>query len=84
MKLASSKECTGCMACIDACPHTVLKAAIDANGYYTIITDTEKQCVECRRCSQVCPILNLTQVTGESFPYAAWNKDSEQRKQSAS
>ena len=84
MKLASSKECTGCMACIDACPHTVLKAAIDANGYYTIITDTEKQCVECGKCSQVCPILNLTQVTGESFPYAAWNKDSEQRKQSAS
>lgn len=84
MKLVSSKECTGCMACIDACPHTVLKAAIDTNGYYTIITDTEKQCVECGRCSQVCPILNLTQVTGKSFPYAAWNKNSEQRKQSAS
>lgn len=84
MKLADPKECTGCMACIDACPHTVLKARIDTNGYYAIITDTEKQCIECGRCSQVCPILNLTQVAGESFPYAAWNKDSKQREQSAS
>lgn len=84
MKLASLKECTGCMACVDACPHTVLKATIDTNGYYAIVPDSEKQCTECGRCSQICPILNLTQTTGESFPYAAWNKDSEQLKQSAS
>ncbi|MFS2832863.1 Coenzyme F420 hydrogenase/dehydrogenase, beta subunit C-terminal domain [Bacteroides uniformis] len=84
MRLASSKECTGCMACVDACPHTVLKATIDINGYYAIVPDSEKQCTECGKCSQICPVLNQTQTTGESVPYAAWNKDSEQRKQSAS
>lgn len=84
MKLASPKECTGCMACIDACSHTILKATIDANGYYAIAPDSEKQCVECGRCSKVCPVLNRTQVTGKSVPYAAWNMDSEQRRQSAS
>lgn len=84
MKLASSKECTGCMACVDTCSHNVLKATIDTDGYYTIVPDLEKKCIECGRCSQVCPVLNLTQTIGESSPYAAWNKDSKQRKQSAS
>ncbi len=84
MKLAVPKECTGCMACVDACPHTILRATIDINGYYTIVPDSEKQCTECGRCSQICPILNLVPTTGKSVPYAAWNKDSNQRKQSAS
>lgn len=84
MKLSSPKECTGCMACVDVCSHNVLKATIDTSGYYTIVPDLEKGCIECGRCSQVCPVLNLAQTTGESSPYAAWNKDSKQRKQSAS
>lgn len=84
MKLASFKECTGCMACVDACPHNVLKAITDINGYYIIVPDLAEQCVACGKCSQVCPVLNPIQIKGESVPYAAWNKNSEQRKRSAS
>lgn len=84
MKLASQKECTGCMACVDACTHNVLKAEMDLNGYYAIVPDCMEKCVECGRCSQVCPILNPAQTTGKSTPYAAWNMDMGQRKLSAS
>lgn len=86
MKLASSKECTCCMACIDICPHSILKSVVDKNGYYIITTDpnVEKQCVECGRCSRVCPVLNKTQKSRVSVPYAAWNTSSIQRRFSAS
>lgn len=87
MKLASSKKCTGCMACVDVCAHRVLEATVDSNGYYTIVPNAEKLCVECGRCSQVCPVLSTPQesaIGGDSSAYAAWNLDSEQRKQSAS
>ena len=46
MKLASQKECTGCMACVDACPHNVLKAEVDLNGYYAIVSSLMEKCVE--------------------------------------
>ena len=84
MNLASYNECTSCMACVDSCPHNVLAATIDRNGYYSIAAKPEEQCIECGRCSQVCPALNFNKLTGESEPYAAWNRNSAQRKCSAS
>lgn len=84
MKLASQKDCTGCMACIDACSHAVLRAEIDKDGYFSIVKNTGKDCVECGRCTQICPVINHIKIEGKSNPYAAWNTNSEQRKQSAS
>lgn len=84
-KLASVKECTACMACIDACAHKALKWYYNKRSELSIGLDSDL-CVECGACSKVCPIvskynyesLNLSQ------PYAAWSTDDTIRNNSAS
>lgn len=84
MKLASSTECTGCMACIDSCSHQALRSIIDPNGYYQIDFDTNK-CVECGLCTRTCPVLSPPRKSIEgSRPYAAWSTHQILRKKSAS
>lgn len=36
MKLASIKDCTGCMGCVNACSHGVLDYSFDKHGYFRI------------------------------------------------
>lgn len=84
MLLASQKECTGCMACIDACRHEVLSLEMDKNGYYCIAKNLNK-CIECGLCTKVCPIVSCTkQVLHNSLPFAFWNKNRSLRAISAS
>ena len=84
MRIAADKDCTGCMACVDACRHGVLQAKVDGNGYYAINAANPSACVECGLCTRVCPILNPHKQDGMATPYAAWNTQAERRKLSAS
>ena len=86
IKLASHKECTGCMACVDACNKDALKITIGKDGHYYPTWNKEK-CINCGLCSKVCPIVSKFKYQREdtlSHPYAAWNKDEEQILKSAS
>lgn len=72
------KECTGCGACENICPHNAIQLKPDQCGFiYPEITD---QCVDCNLCEKVCAqrknkILNYnTPVT-----YAVWSKDEQTR-----
>lgn len=83
MKLASSKDCTACMACVDSCGTYALGATVNQDGYFAI-TVNQNKCVSCGRCTNVCPVLNINQPKGNSKPYAVWDTVSDRRKQSAS
>lgn len=87
MKLAPAHNCTGCMACVDTCGRNALTVEIDKNGYFNIAIDKNK-CVDCGACAKTCPILHTDKIRQKgsdvSYPFAAWNTDSEIREVSAS
>lgn len=85
MKLASIKDCTGCMGCVNACSHGVLDYSFDKHGYFRIDIAHPEKCVECGLCTKACPVVSPKAVTNDSHKcYAAWDKDSDQRAASAS
>ena len=84
-ELASYNNCTGCMACIDACNHDVLKLAVDDDGYYKIDINSDK-CIGCNLCSMSCPIISPIELPNNEMTkiFASWSMDSDLRQQSAS
>lgn len=75
IKLADNKTCTGCGACIDACPKSCITMV--RNGLHDFpMIDTDK-CIGCRRCVSVCPSINILKeaVVEQQKYYACWHKD---------
>ena len=56
IKLASLKECTGCMACSNICD-IAIKVVIDKEGFRRPIIINDN-CLECGNCEKVCPVIN--------------------------
>ncbi len=54
--LATAKNCTGCMACVDACGKGALMKTLEPDGHIYASFDSNK-CVECHRCEKVCPVI---------------------------
>jgi len=84
--LASIKECTGCMACADACRHGALKMQAGDDGHWYPMVDTD-HCISCGACEKVCPVQNRVLYgvnCGRSYPMAAYCADKELIMQSAS
>lgn len=85
MRLAKKHECTGCMACVDACVHKVLGAEVDKDGYYRIKVTDGDACVECGMCTRACPVLEAPKMDiCRPVPYAAWSTHRPTRAQGAS
>lgn len=64
LRLDPSK-CTGCLRCLDVCPHAVL-AASDGKA---AIADRDA-CMECGACSRNCPSGALSVQAGVGCAYA--------------
>ena len=83
--LCSDDQCTGCMACVNACHQDSLSAGINEEGYYRPNLDAEK-CIKCNLCEKSCPILNppARNKVEEIKVYAAWHLNDEIRARSSS
>lgn len=81
--LAKIKDCTGCAACVNSCPHDaiVMTEGVDKFLYPKINT---KKCVECRLCEKSCPVITPLKNENEKRPraYAAWNNYDRRRSSS--
>lgn len=52
--LASEQHCTGCGACVNACPTDAIHMQEDADGFYYPSLDNTK-CIGCLSCERACP-----------------------------
>ena len=83
MKLAERSDCTGCGACVAACPKGAISYEDDFEGFPQPVVDEEK-CINCGLCEKVCPALNKPGERKALDVYAAQIKDREALAQSTS
>ena len=78
-----SDLCTGCMACVDACPKQCIQPVTRPDGFrYAEISDVD--CVCCGKCFAVCPIETHSKNTGERHLYAAYAQNDKTRNNGSS
>lgn len=66
-------KCTGCNACINACPHNALIRGENELGHF-LPRLLQENCMDCGICVKTCPSLNLQQFYFPIKAYAAWAK----------
>lgn len=54
--IESSERCSGCYACVNACPKNCIKMIPDKEGFWYPQIDKEN-CIDCGLCEKVCPII---------------------------
>lgn len=57
IKITDKKNCTGCGACINACPLHIIKVEEDEEGFIYPQIDIDK-CINCHLCEKSCPMLS--------------------------
>lgn len=83
MKLVNAQYCTGCFACVQACPKKCITMKYDNMGNsYPVIENA--YCIECGNCTKVCPEKNQITYKPSIQAYAAWSLNKDCRKKSAS
>lgn len=84
--LYTGKEnCSGCEACANVCPVSIIAMRPDPEGfYYPVITDEDK-CIHCKRCEAVCPEKHISAIAGfKESAFAGYSKSEDELKSSAS
>lgn len=83
--LASYKDCTGCLSCVDSCPTESLTKTINSEGHFFYQLNIEK-CIGCNKCVKACPVLSHLpyKQSGYGTFYAGWAKNYNIRVNSAS
>ncbi len=83
-KIATKENCTGCTACVSACPKGCIRMIEDENGFFHPVIDAD-QCVACGLCEKTCPIVHpLKKADNEPKAYAASSKNEAMRLNSSS
>lgn len=83
-KLATKKQCTGCLACIDSCKSGAIEYYVQNGLRYIRVNNT--LCIGCGMCEKTCPI--ITPVTNNNIKdikvFGGWSKTDAVRLHSAS
>lgn len=86
IELCKRQDCTGCMACMQACNQGAISSVISDEGFAYPIIDPDK-CVKCQVCVRTCPVLSLQppyHYNSESPCYSAYQKQMDVRVRSSS
>ena len=86
IKLCNTKDCTGCMACLQSCRQEAIHIEWSETGFSHPVIEEDK-CVGCQACIKACPVLSLKppyHYNSESRCYSAYQKDETIRKESSS
>lgn len=74
--------CTGCSACMNACPKNAISMVKNSEGFLYPSIDGDK-CVNCNLCNKACPNINSNITNEKRKYYATWNLDELERQNSA-
>lgn len=80
--VCQKNSCSGCLACVDACPKEAIRI-IDTLEAYNAVID-EKKCLNCGLCHKICQNNNLIKGKKPILWKQGWALDSEVRIQSSS
>ena len=81
--ICSEDKCTGCFACVNACPEQCISMQTDKLGALHPVIDRTK-CIDCGMCVKTCPVNREIDFRSPLKCYAAWRTDAETRLDSAS
>ena len=77
--LIDTKNCTGCGACVNACPAGALSLEYDENGFYKPFLE-ETKCTHCGKCEHICPLNKTNRNNNDKKPplyvFNNYSKDS--------
>ncbi len=57
IRITDKRKCSGCGACINACPKDIISFHEDGEGFLYPQVRTD-QCIECHLCEKACPFVN--------------------------
>jgi len=83
MEICKKNKCTGCFACVNACPFGAISMKEDEYGELHP-TINEAKCRRCYLCVKTCPNNFPLSFLQPKYCYASWITDSEKRKKCSS
>lgn len=83
IEICKPADCTGCSACYSSCPVHAISMESDAKGFLYPVID-QILCIDCGLCQHVCLVKNESQLSNPKQVFAAWAKNTKDRRKSTS
>lgn len=75
--------CTGCTACVNACPKNAIEMKFSKEGFKYPVIDNDK-CIDCRLCKKTCPVLNTQNNKSINKCFVGYAKENDVKKNASS